>query len=214
MNKKVVIISILTVLSLAILTMFSFGPLSNIRKQSKINPASLNPVQLSSQVNKSPQSQSNSDNNLLVGLNIYHNVDVKENYYHVSIPKSWQVKSGKNPGDYLLDFPDGNGWIGLMDVPDNTTLELFLLSQAEPKLKKTISNYQRSDYQKISINGKDGYELIYSSEVNQEKLNTIIAYITGQDQAGVISFSTPLNNFSNLQPVFDKVIKSFSWQNK
>ncbi len=214
MNKKVIIISILTVLSLVILTMFSFGPLSNIRKQSGFNPASLKPLQQSPEKSMFPQNQDISDSNRVVDLQAYRNVDVRENYYQIFIPKSWQVTAGNNPGNYMINYPGGNGQVGLMDIPDNTTLELFLLSQIEPGLKKTVSNYQRLDYQKISINGNDGYELIYSSEVNQKKSKTIIAYIPGQDQAGVISFSTPLNNFSNLQPIFDKVINSFVWQNK
>ena len=214
MNKKVIIISILTILSLVILTLFSFGPLSNIRKQSGINPASLNPVQQSPEKSTSPQNQNNLDSNQTVDLYTYRNVDVKENYYQVSIPKNWQVTAGNNPGGYVINFSGGSGQVGLMDIPDNTTLELFLLSQEEPKLKKAVSNYQRLDYQKITINGNDGYELTYSSEVNQKKSKTIIAYIAGQDQAGVISFSGPLDNFLNLQPIFDKVINSFSWQHK
>ncbi len=214
MNKKVIIISILTILSLVILAMFSFGPWSNIRKQSGINPSSLNPVQQSPQNSISPQNKSYLDSNRIVDLNAYRNVDVKENYYQVSIPKNWQVTAGNKPGGYLINFTGGSGQIGLMDVPDNTTLELFLLSQEEPRLKKAVSNYQRLDYQKITINGSEGYELTYSSEANQNKSKTIIAYIAGQDNAGVISFSAPLDNFINLQPIFDKVINSFYWQNK
>ncbi len=213
MNKKVIIISILTVLSLAILTMLSFGPLSNIRKQLGFNPASLNPVKQPPEKNISPQNQDVSDSDRVVDLKAYRNVDVGENYYQVSMPSNWQVAAGNRPGNYVISFSEGNGQIGLMDVPDNTTLELFLLSQVEPKLKKAVPNYQRLDYQKIAINATDGYELIYTSEANRQKSETVIAYIPGQDQAGVISFSSLSDNFSNLQPIFDKVINSFSWQN-
>lgn len=204
----------LTILALAILTMFSFGPLSNIRKRSGINPASLNPVQRPPEKSAYPQNQIKPDSNQVVDLKAYRNVDVRENYYQVSFPKNWQVTAGNNPGDYVINYPGGNGQIGLMDVPDNTTLELFLLSREEPKLKKTVSKYQRLDYQKVAINGNDGYEIIYSSEVNQKKSEAVIAYIVGQDQAGVISFSAASDNFLNLQPIFDKVINSFNWQNK
>jgi hypothetical protein len=214
MNKKVIIILISTILSLVVLTMFSFGPLSNIRKQSGINLKSLNPVQQSPEKSVSPQNQNNSDSNQIIDLNIYRNVDVKENYYQVSIPKNWQVTAGNAPGGYAVSFSGGSGQIGLMDIPDNTTLELFLLSQEEPKLKKTVSNYQRLDYQKITVNSNEGYELIYGGETTQKKSKTITAYIAGQDHAGVISFSASLDAFSSLQPMFEKVINSFTWQNK
>ncbi len=214
MNKKVIIISILTILSLVILTMFSFGPLSNIRKQSGINPASLNPVQPSPEKSESPQNQNNSDSNRIMDFNAYRNVDVKENYYQVSIPKNWRVTAGNKPGEYVINFSGGSGQIGLMDIPDNTTLELFLLSREEPRLKKSVLSYQRLDYQKITVHGNDGYELTYSSDVNRKKSKTIIAYLAGQDQAGVISFTAPSDNFSNLQPIFIKVINRFNWQNK
>lgn len=144
----------------------------------------------------------------------YNNVDVKENYYQISIPQDWQVAADSTPGAYAVNFSGGSGEIHLMDVPDNTTLELYVLSQEEPRLKKSVPGYQRWDYQKLTVDGNDGYELVYSSEENQNRTKTVIAYIAGQDHAGVISLSVPLDNFSNLRSTFDKVINSFSWQNK
>lgn len=200
MNKKVITIAILTLSALVVLTLFSFGPLSSIRKKAGINPASLNPVQ-------QPTAQTNN-------FKMYNNVDVKENYYQISLSQDWQVSAGNAPGGYTINFSGGSGEVRLMDVPDNTTLELYVLSQEEPRLKKSVSVYQRVDYQKTMINGNEAYMLIYSSEENQNIIETMTVYITGQDHAGVISFSAPFDNFSNLKSTFDEAINNFNWQNK
>lgn len=200
MNKKVITIAILTLSALIVLTLFSFGPLSNIRKKSGINPASLNPAQ--------QPSAGVSD------TKAYNNVDVKENYYGISFPKDWQIGTGNAPGSYTINFSGGNGEIRLMDVPDNTTLELYVLSQEEPRIKKTSSAYQRVDYQKMTVSGNEAHELVYANGENQNKTKTITVYIAGQDHAGVVSLSAPFDAFANVLPSFEKIINSFNWQNK
>lgn len=200
MNKKVIAIAIVTLLALIVLTLFSFGPLSSIRKKSGINPESLKPAQ-------QPSVQ-------MIDFKEYKNIDVKENHYQISIPKDWQVAADSVPGGYAVNFSGGRGEIHLMDVPDNTTLELYVLSQEEPRLRRSVTGYHRWDYQKLAVNGNEGYELVYSGEENQNTTKTVTAYIGGQDHAGVISLSVTLDNFSNLRLTFDKVINSFNWQNK
>lgn len=198
MNKKIITIAVLTLSALIVLTLFSFGPLSTIRKKSGINPASLSLTQqVSVQIDDSKT---------------YSNIDVAENHYQISFPKNWQVGAGNAAGSYATGFARGTGEIRLMDVPDNTTLELYVLSQEEPRLKKTISSYQRVDYKKITINSNEAYELFYTDGENKNK--TITVYIAGQDHAGVVSLTAPLDNFSGLLPSFEKIINSFNWQNK
>jgi hypothetical protein len=100
-----------------------------------------------------------------------------------------------------------------MDVPDNTTLELYVLSQEEPRLKKESNGYKRIDYQKVSINGSQAYQLTYQAAKNG-KTNTIVkTYITGADQAGVITVTIPQDQFTAEQPIFAPFINSFNWEN-
>jgi hypothetical protein len=118
MNKKVIFVFILTIIALVILTLFSFGPLSNKRNAAGINPSSLKPV----------HAETASKGNVSIAWNLYRNRDLRENYYSVQLPQKWSVSAGKKAGSYIVNFSDGNGTISLMDVPDNSTLELFILS--------------------------------------------------------------------------------------
>ena len=204
MNKKVISILLLAVLALIVLTLYSFGPLASQRKSASINPASINP-QSTGQV---------SVNNQQVTFSSYHNKDVKENYYTFNLPQDWQVKSGQNPGSYSFDFPQGNGKVELQDVADNTTLELFVLSQAEPQLKKASANYQRIDYKKLSVNNNDAYQLLYQSTVSGEVYQTLKTYITGLDHAAVITLSIKQTAFNSSKSLFDDITNSFQWENK
>ena len=190
MNKKVITIVILTLIALVVLTLFSFGPFS-VKGTGSVNPESLKPSTEGT-------------------LDLYHNKDVAENYYAVKIPHEWGIKATKS-ASYALQFQGGSGSIELMDVPDNTTLELFVLSQEEPRLKKTIPNYRRSDYKKLLINGKEGYELVYESGDSSHIISKM--YITGPDKASVITLEAERSLLSNLQNIFDKVLNSFQWEN-
>ena len=151
MNLRVIVVGVLTVIAIAVLYLFTFGPLGGRLAGRKANPASLKP---------SPVTQPAADTASPV-MNRYRNRDAKENYYSVMLPADWSVAAGKNPGSYGLTFPQGQGTVELHDVPDNTTLELFILSQEEPKLKSSIAGYERREYRKDTIGGSPAYHLTY-----------------------------------------------------
>jgi hypothetical protein len=203
MNKKVIVVMVLTLVALVVLTLFSFGPLSNLRKSSSINPASLQP----STTNTITLIKEN------ITLDLYTNQDVKENYYGIDLPKDWQVKAGGKAGSYSITFPQGSGSVQLQDVADNTTLELFVLSQAEPLLKKTVSGYIKKEYLKTTIGNNEAHEIVYDSNENGKAMRTIKTYIVGSDNAGMITFSADSSSFETLRPLFMQIINSFNWQN-
>lgn len=202
MNIKVIFIAFITLGGLVLLTLFSFGPLSSVRKNLSVNPASLKP----------DTTTTSSTTNKNIALSLYHNRDLKENYYAISLPKDWHIQSGKQAGGYDLNFSTGTGVVELQDVNDNTTLELFVLSQEEPRFKKDVSGYVRQDYKKISINGSDAYQLIYTSTEGSKNITTIKTYITGADHAGVVTLSSGTDSFKILQPLFEQIITSFHFE--
>lgn len=193
MNRKVIATFIITIIAIIFLWLYSFGFLSGLRT-AKVNPVSLKPV---------PEQS----------FNVYHNKDLAENFYTIKFPIYWQLGLQNKVGSYQLIFNKGNASSELQDVADNTTLELFVLSQDEPNLKKTLTNYSRLDYQKLSVNSNDAYQLSYQSTENGKIYETIKTYITGQDHAAVITLSNPQENSTELQPVFLSVINSFHWEN-
>lgn len=196
MNKKVIAVFILTLLALAWLAFYSFGPLSNKIKQTQTNPVSLQPTMMTP------------------SMKIYNNRDVKENYYLLQIPQTWQVQAGQRGGSYVMIFPSGSASVVLQDVPDNSTLELFVLSQEEPRLKQSLMNYQRISYLKININGIEAYQLIYLNTQNGVVYKTEKTYITGPDQAAVITFTAKATDFDNNETLFSPVLNSFKWKNQ
>jgi hypothetical protein len=203
MNKKVILVIVLMLGALVMLVLFSFGPLAKNRKKFSVNPASMQPS-TSNIVNST---------NKQVSFNLYSNKDMKENYYGISLPKDWQVKSGGAAGSYDISYSQGTGSTILQDISDNTTLELYVLSQEEPRLKKTVPQYVKQDYKKVAINGNEAHEIIYTSTENSKALKTIKVYIAGADHAGLITFSADASGFETLLPLFMQSINSFNWQN-
>ncbi|MCX6645939.1 MAG: hypothetical protein NTY09_06245 [bacterium] len=186
-----------------ILVLFSFGPLSNKIRQAAINPVSSQPAPSTPVV----------VNNAEVQMNAFHNKDVRENYYTFSAPSDWQVQSGTNPGSYNFTFSGGSGSIEQIDVPDNSTLELFILSQQEPKLKTTIPGYARTDYKNLTVNGNEAYTLVYDSSEDGGQFKNTRTYIAGPDQAIVITFHTSPEAMTSMQSFFTKLTESFNWEN-
>lgn len=145
-------------------------------------------------------------------LQTFHNKDLAGNFYVVSVPKSWTIQSSASPGEYDFVFNGGTAKTELMDVPDNSTLELFVLSQQEPMLKNSISGYRRISYQKQNVSGNDAYQLAYLSSVNGVDYETIKTYVAGPDRAVVVTFSLPQAMAAKMQGEFSLVIVSFSWE--
>ncbi len=204
MNKKVIFIYILTMIAIVVLYLYSFGPLSGQRIAHNVNPESLKPAQ-SEQVivNNKPQI-----------FNIYHNKDLNENFYTVKLPQDWQVQTGNAAGSYTLHYSNGYGAVELMDVPDNSTLELYVLSQQEPKLKNTLAEYKRVDYIKTTVNNNEAYQLTYTSTASSQTYQTVQIYIAGQDHAGVITLSVSQKDYDNMKALFNSIINGFQWENK
>lgn len=202
MNKKVIIIIILTIVALFVVYLYSFGPLAKTRLNHSVNQQSAQPA--TEKVNL---------NNQQVSFNVYHNKDTKENYYGIKTPADWKLGQSSTPGSYDFTAQNIVARTETMDVSDNTTLELYVLSQEEPRLKKESSGYKKIDYQKISIAGSQAYQLTYQA-VENGKTNTIVkTYITGADKAGVVTVTVPQDQFTVEQPIFTSFINSFTWEN-
>jgi hypothetical protein len=203
MNKVVISIFAIAILALGGLTAYTFSPLSRKSIVPQVNPASLKPTQSATQVGSSTP----------VAASVYHNRDMTENYYTVSVPQSWQRVPNTPAGSYSFTYTDGTSTVELMDVPDNSTLELYVLSQDEPKLKQIVSGYQRIDYQKTSVNGNEAYQLTYTSTESGMPYKSVRTYITGPDHAGRITLTSRQSSFAQYASIFDSIVKSFNWEN-
>lgn len=197
MNKKIIFIAVLTLVALGGLTFYAFDPGSGGHITPTVNPNSLKP---------SPVTGTTS-----LVVNAYHNRDLAENYYTIQFPQAWQLGPNQ-PGGYAFTFSGGSAKVETIDVADNTTLELFVLSQDEPKLKNSPAGYKRTDYQKIDVNGSASYQLTYTSTENGVLYQTIRTYVAGADKAGVVTLTSDAKQSAALAPAFASVVGSFHWE--
>jgi hypothetical protein len=194
-NKKVIAVAIAAVAALVVLYLYSFGPFAKQRHKARPRPESLKPAAGAMQ-----------------GTVAFHNRDSRENYFGITVPKAWQTKAGEKPGSYSFAFGAGTGTAELMDVPDNSTLELYVRSQEEPRLKAAVPGYARLDYAKQTVGGVEAFRLAYRSLVGGTEYENVREYVTGQDMAGVMTFTVPRAD-SSLRPAIDSVIVGFRWEN-
>ena len=195
MNRRVVVVIILALVALVVLYLYSFGPLAKQRQRARPKPESLKPAAGAVQ-----------------GTVAFHNRDSRENYFGITVPKAWQAKAGEKPGSYSFSFGAGAGTVELMDVPDNSTLELYILSQDEPRLKAVVPGYARQDYGKQTVGGVEAFRLAYRSLTNGTECENVREYFTGQDMAGVMTFTVPRTDSSSRLTI-DSVIAGFRWEN-
>jgi len=191
----VIAVAIVAVVALVVLYLYSFGPLAKQRHAARPRPESLKPAAGAVQ-----------------GTVAFHNRDAHENYFGITVPKAWQVKAGDKPGSYSFSFGAGTGTVELMDVPDNSTLELYVLSQDEPRLKAAVPGYARDDYRKQTVGGIETFRLSYQSSAGGTEYENVREYVTGQDMAGVMTFTVPRAD-SVSRPAVDSVIAGFRWEN-
>ena len=209
MNKKVTVIVCLTLVALVALGLYSFGPWRQGRQPSVSVPATVSPP-ASVKPTLAPAAPANGTP-MLAG---YHNRDVAENYYSMEVPQQWQVQTGKSLGSYSFSFAGGSGTVELMDVPDNSTLTLYVLSQEESRLKNTLAEYQRLDYRKIEVDGNEAHQLVFDSRTDAGVTRTVRTYIAGQDRAAVVTLAVALDAFAGAQAAFSAVLASFRWENR
>jgi hypothetical protein len=202
MNRLVIAIFALTVGALVWLGVVSFGPGGQSRQQGQVNPASMQATATAPiAVEQKP-----------VLFDTFKNRDLKENFFSVAIPHDWTTRPGAKPGGYVLTFPGGHGTIELMDVPDNSTLQLFILSQEVPRLKRRLAGYQQHDFQKLTVDGQTAFRLTFAAA--QDGGGTPLTrrtYVAGPDQAAVLTFAADATDDAVLAPLFSSVVDSFHW---
>jgi hypothetical protein len=204
MNKKVVSVFILAILAIGFLYFYSFYSVGRKGISNQTNPISLKPAKTEQiKIKDAP-----------LVFNTYHNKDFKENFFTVQLPQNWKVSAGTTSGSYIFQFKTTSGTIALMDVPDNSSLELYVLSQEEPKLKKSLPSYKKIDYLKVMINKNETCQLIYTTDNVGLTNQHLRSYVSGTDEACVITLSSAQKDFEKNKTLFDSILNSFKWENK
>jgi len=173
----------------------STSPITNagIKNASVLSPQSTNGFQMSS----------------------FENKDKQENYYSIKFPSISTVVRGQNSGSLEAKLPQGIVVsTGLVDIPDTSDVQNFILTQVEPSLKSLLANYQRISFEQSSIDERKAWTLTYNwdNKITQENMETVTTFIEGKDNAAELEFSATSKNLADgYNSIILPVTKSFQW---
>lgn len=146
-------------------------------------------------------------------MNIFANKDLPENYYSIAFPQTASVTQGKNPGSLVAKFQNVIASVELQDIPDDTNVNLYVLTVAKPNLKM-LQDYKELSSNQIKIDDNRAYDIKYTWSNSTEKLESLKTFIEGQDQAAIVTFSSPIEEYNKVNSTLDPLLNSFKWLGK
>jgi hypothetical protein len=226
MDKARIIILSLSAVVIIGFSLYSFGSYSTSPKAgTKIQPVRMSASAPAGVVNKRllQQQQENPNSTLsqfpttAAAMNTYENRDKPENYYSIQFPSNAVVEHGKDPGSYVIKLPSNTATfsVGLLDVPDTSNVQLYMLTQEEPSLKSSLQHYKLIKSNQFTIGGNRAWDLIYTWENSTVPMESVKTFVEGSDNAAVLTDSASAPEFIKNSDVFaNQVLQSFRWLGK
>ena len=143
-------------------------------------------------------------------MNIFANKDLPENFYSISFPQSTILTHGKNPGSFVAKFQNLFSSIDLQDIPDDSNVNLYMLTVAKPNLKM-LPDYKELSSNQFKIGNNRAYDIKYTWSNSSEQLETLKTFIEGKDQAAVVTFSGPVQDYNKNNSTLNSILHSFNW---
>lgn len=180
----------------------------------KVTPTETNLSSLN-QTSGTPQgnqtSHSTPGNASSVTLSVYENRDMFENYYSIEFPSDTTVIHGSKPGN-LVASKEGVVFMSrLEDIPDDTTVQLHIITHDEPELKASLKDYSQVSFNQSTIGKNRAWSLVYTWQNGTAEMESSRTYVEGQDQAMVIECTTPSQEFGKSDAIRNAVTESFQW---
>lgn len=160
---------------------------------------------------KGPSSQNAVENNSITSLDVYENKDVPENYYTIGFPAGANVVQGANPGSYIATISAYKYSVELQDIPDDSNVQLYTLTHAEPALKSSLAGYKLVSSGQLAAWKNRAWDLVYTWKNSTQGLETIKVFIEGKDQAAVVTLSCPIQYYSKNNSTMNSVLENFRW---
>jgi len=232
MDKTRIIILSLAAVVIIGFSLYSFGSYSTSPKAgTKIKPVRMSASAPAGVVNNNnnnkrllQQQQQENPNSTLsqfpttaAAMNTYENRDKPENYYSIQFPSNAVVEHGKDPGSYVIKLPSNTAIfsVGLLDVPDTSNVQLYMLTQEEPSLKSSLQHYKLIKSNQFTIGGNRAWDLIYTWENSTVLMESVKTFVEGSDNAAVLTASASAPEFIKNSDVFaNQVLQSFRWLGK
>ncbi len=184
-------------------------------KASFVNVVSIVPISNNSSTARNTTSQISQDSvksqTTMSALDVYENRDTPENYYSIGFPGGADVIHGDKPGSYSATKSPLTFLVDLQDIPDDTNVQLYTLTHAEPALKSSLAGYKLVGSGHLQLGKNRAWDLVYTWKNSTQDLKTMKVFIEGQDQAGVITISSPIPGYEQNNSTRGSVLQSFKW---
>jgi hypothetical protein len=145
------------------------------------------------------------------GLNVFENRDKRENYYSIEFPAEATVVHGDKAGSYVAKIKDGVFASRLQDIPDDTNVQLYILTHDEPQLRLSLKDYGQVSFQQLTVGQHRAWNLVYTWKNGTSDMESARTYIEGPDEAMVIEFTASTQAFAKSEPLMTAVRESFRW---
>jgi hypothetical protein len=158
-----------------------------------------------------------SSSSLSVPMSLFENREKIENFYSIQFPSSSTVLHGNESGSYVAKFSKGNFSVGLIDIPDNSNVQLYVLTQVKPSLKSSIKDFNLGGIKQLTLNGHRAWEIIYTWKNMTRNMESIKTFVEGMDNAATITFSWPKQQSTDQiinSTIIGPVLTSFHWTTK
>jgi hypothetical protein len=228
MDKFKVVVIIVGSLTLITFSLYNFGYYfspSIPQSGAKIEPISKSELATDA-INESPSSTqpqkqiqtsntaADSNSSSSIKMANYENREKLENFYSIQFPNSIRVLHGNDPGDYVAKSSQGTFSVELIDIPDDSNVELFILTNIKPTLESSLDNFKQTNFTPFSINGHRAWELAYTWNNNTTPMTSIKTIVEGADEANAITYSGEYEQLidQNLNStLIQPVLRSFHW---
>jgi hypothetical protein len=144
-------------------------------------------------------------------LNKFENRDKQENYYSIEFPADAAVVHGDKAGSYVARNNDGVFTSRLQDIPDDTNVQLYILTQDEPQLKSSLQNYSQISFKQLTIGQQRAWNLVFTWKNGTSEMESARTYVEGPDEAMVIEFTAPAQGFAKNDPLMTVIRETFQW---
>ena len=152
--------------------------------------------------------------NVDVKMATYESREKPENFYSIQFPAYMNVKHGKQPGSLIAKSQQAFFSADLVDIPDDSNVELYLLTKVKPSLESSLRNFTEMRFSSTAVGADRAWQLAYTWKNSTSLMESIKTFVEGQDEAMAITYTGNHRqlvdknvNLTLIQPV----LQSFHW---
>ena len=223
------VLGVLVIITFSIYTFGSYStkpksgtkvePVKNVVTTNNSNPDSVSSTftKNTTEISKSISPSSNSFSPSSISMSIFENREKTENFYSIQFPSNSTVLHGNDSGSYVAKFSRIIFSVDLIDIPDNSNINIYAITQLKPSLQESLKNFNLIGFKQLKLGGQRAWELIYTWRNTTQNTESVKTLVEGSDNAAAITFSWPQQQYSHQiinSTVVKPVLASFHWTPK